>query len=194
MLLLGCAACGAAACAGPSRSDGGDAVDAVNPGTDAFDDGTPADTTMADAGDEVADDVQQPDVQVRDASCDGIDIGAVTDFPEGTLQLIRVPGTRVVLGRDAAGFWCFNGICAHFEGNLLPQADRTALCDNTNGGRALHLSLYDENGVNLRAAAGMPARTDYNRNNFTVRICNGRVLIDRSNAAIVPRGTRTPVT
>ena len=94
--------------------------------------------------------------------------------PGGVVDL----GINVVVARDARGLYAFSAVCPHEGCVVRITRGASTICP-------CHDSTFDDDGD----WTGGPARRPLL--NHPVRVCEGRVYVDRSLG--VPLGTRTPV-
>ena len=91
------------------------------------------------------------------------------DVPAGTMQMVQVDGTDILVVHDASGEWhATQGICTHeyFELDKGFLTDGTLTC-------ALHLSRFDlENGEALDPPAELPLAL------YPVSIEDGQVVLE----------------
>lgn len=112
-----------------------------------------------------------------DVCAEGRDVGPVSMFAPGTWT--RVDSVRVIVARDARGFFAFSAICTH-SGCVVDAPNPTTGTSRC----ACHGSEFDGEGRVTRA----PAREDLDH--YAVAVCAGRVRVD--SGRVVPRTNRTP--
>ncbi len=111
---------------------------------------------------------------------EGIAIGAPSDFAAEGLHL--VPGSKVLIGRDAMGLYALTSVCTH------------ELCDmdEKQGGKNIgiisakgivcncHGSQYDNFGAVVKGPANKPLKA------YALALCEGKLYVDKT--------TQVPVT
>jgi Rieske Fe-S protein len=134
-------------------------------GADVPRDNTPVDTGPRDAG-------PPPDPCTL-----GQDVGPVTMFAVGTWTRLMREG--LIIGRDARGLFAYSAVCTHQACTVqAPDAEGVTVCN-------CHGSRFDGSGRVVRG----PASEDLDH--FAVRVCAGRVRVDRG--VVVVATTRTVV-
>ena len=113
-------------------------------------------------------------------STGGIAIGAPSDFATDGLHL--VPGTKVLIGRDANGLYALTSICTH---ELCDMDEKKGGKDigtiNANGIICTcHGSSFDNFGAVLKGPANKPLKA------FALKLCDGKLYVDKT--------TQVPVT
>jgi nitrite reductase/ring-hydroxylating ferredoxin subunit len=115
--------------------------------------------------------------------------GRVADHPMGVWKLYKLYGSqRVIVGRDAMGYFAFSANCTH-ESAPLAFRESTA-CTAPTGCTAvsmtgatecsLHFSRFDGDGAPVRGPAASPLR------HFQVTVASGEITV---NAGVVVAAT-----
>jgi 3-phenylpropionate/trans-cinnamate dioxygenase ferredoxin subunit len=102
-------------------------------------------------------------------------VAPATDIPEGTMKMVQVDGTNILVVHDDAGAWhATQGICTHeyFELDKGFLTDDTLTC-------ALHLSRFDlETGEALDPPAELALAL------YPVTVEDGQVVLELPEGAI----------
>lgn len=189
MLSVLCLACAAPACGGPMGNDGGAEGGDASPGDASMDaqPDSPAQEAGADGSGGEGGEGGVPCTPPRNSA----NVGAITDFPVGSLRVVSTAEVDAIVGRDRAGFWALTTACPHFGGVLEVQSTSVIHC--TNMPTADHNALFDQDGVPTRdpGGTGWGPAGPRNVNTFKVTLCNGRVYLTADH---VPTGSRTALT
>ncbi|HUG47528.1 MAG TPA: non-heme iron oxygenase ferredoxin subunit [Candidatus Limnocylindria bacterium] len=101
-------------------------------------------------------------------------VGALADLPEGTMQMVQVDGTDILVVNNGGGLYAMQGICSHeyFELDKGFLTGDSITC-------ALHLSRFDlETGEALDPPAELPLAT------YPVVVEDGQIAIELPDGAI----------
>ena len=102
-----------------------------------------------------------------------VDVAGVDEVPEGTLLMVQVDGTNIVLANLDGRVYAAQGVCSHeyFELDKGFLTADSVTC-------ALHLSRFDlETGEALDPPASLPLAT------YPVAVDEGRIVLE------LPEGT-----
>jgi 3-phenylpropionate/trans-cinnamate dioxygenase ferredoxin component len=97
-----------------------------------------------------------------------VDVGVLDDLPDGTLQLVQVDGTDILLVNHEGTIRAMQGICSHeyFELDKGFLTGDSITC-------ALHLSRFDlESGDALDPPAELPLAV------YEVTVDDGRIVLN----------------
>jgi len=107
-----------------------------------------------------------------------VDVAAVDEVPEGTMMMVQVDGTQILLVHTDGQIRAMQGICTHeyFELDKGFLTDGSLTC-------ALHLSRFDlETGEPLDPPAEVPLAL------YPVSVENGRILLELPEGPIPVNG------
>jgi 3-phenylpropionate/trans-cinnamate dioxygenase ferredoxin component len=96
-----------------------------------------------------------------------VDVGVLDDLPDGTMQLVQVDGTDILLVNHEGNIRAMQGICSHeyFELDKGFLTGDSITC-------ALHLSRFDlESGEALDPPAELPLAV------YEVTVADGRIIL-----------------
>jgi 3-phenylpropionate/trans-cinnamate dioxygenase ferredoxin subunit len=103
-----------------------------------------------------------------------VDVAAVDEVPEGTLKMVQVDGTDIVLANVGGRIHAAQGVCSHeyFELDKGFLTGDSLTC-------ALHLSRFDlETGEALDPPAELPLQI------YPVTVKDGRILLELPDGPI----------
>jgi 3-phenylpropionate/trans-cinnamate dioxygenase ferredoxin subunit len=107
-----------------------------------------------------------------------VDVAAVDDVPEGTMLMVQVDGTQILLVHAGGRIRAMQGICTHeyFELDKGFLTDGSLTC-------ALHLSRFDlETGEALDPPAEVPLAL------YEVSVEDGRVILELPDGPVPVNG------
>lgn len=107
-----------------------------------------------------------------------VDVAAIEDVPEGTMLMVQVDGTQILLVNTEGRVRAMQGICTHeyFELDKGFLTDGSLTC-------ALHLSRFDlESGDPLDPPAEVPLAR------YPVSVEDGRIILELPEGPIPVNG------
>jgi nitrite reductase/ring-hydroxylating ferredoxin subunit len=115
-----------------------------------------------------------------------VDVGAVEDFPEGTIRIVTARGREIGVSHWDGAFYALRNLCPHQSAPLcagrlisaIESGGAVGLVESENGAPVIACPWH---GWEFRVDNGHSMWDDgYKVRAFSVEISNGRVLVDLS--------------